>query len=462
MPLGQEKAAFPHWARSACPHDCPSTCALEVEVLSPTHIGKVRGNPDHPYTDGVICAKVARYRERIHHPERLMKPLRRVGEKGLGQSEFQEISWAAALDEVAEQLLQAEQRYGAQTVWPYYYAGTMGQLQRDGIERLRHAKGYSRQLSTICTSLAESGWLAGVGSREGTDTREIVDSDLVVVWGGNPVNTQVNVMSWIAKAKKARGAKLVVVDPYRTGTAQTADLHLALKPGTDGALVAAVIHVLLTQGYADRDYLAGLTDWSPEIEAHFIRRTPAWAAEITGLSVEEIETFARLYGQTKRSFIRVGYGFSRSRNGASNLHAVSCLPAVTGAWKHPGGGALWGNGRIYSLDKTLIEGLDVCDPTVRQLDQSRLGPVLTGDRRDLGEGPPVTALFIQNTNPAVVCPDTQKCLEGLRRDDLFVAVHEQFMTDTASYADIVLPATAFLEHDDFYTASGHTSLQALA
>mgnify|MGYP003676385146 FL=1 len=233
MPLGQEKAAFPHWARSACPHDCPSTCALEVEVLSPTHIGKVRGNPDHPYTDGVICAKVARYRERIHHPERLMKPLRRVGEKGLGQSEFQEISWAAALDEVAEQLLQAEQRYGAQTVWPYYYAGTMGQLQRDGIERLRHAKGYSRQLSTICTSLAESGWLAGVGSREGTDTREIVDSDLVVVWGGNPVNTQVNVMSWIAKAKKARGAKLVVVDPYRTGTAQTADLHPP-DPGLGG------------------------------------------------------------------------------------------------------------------------------------------------------------------------------------------------------------------------------------
>ncbi|MGO1118127.1 molybdopterin-dependent oxidoreductase [Rhodovibrionaceae bacterium A322] len=459
MPLDDKKTAFPHWAQSACPHDCPSTCALEVEVLSPERIGKVRGNRAHPYTEGVICAKVARYQERIHHPDRLMTPLRRVGDKGVGRSAYQEISWQAALDEIAEGLLKAEQRYGAEAVWPYFYAGTMGQLQRDGIERLRHAKGYSRQWSTICTTLAETGWLAGVGSKEGMDTREIVESDLVVVWGGNPVNTQVNVMSWIAKAKKSRGTKLVVVDPYRTGTAQAADLHLAPKPGTDGALAAAVIHVLLKEGYADRDYLASLTDWSAEIEAHFAQRTPDWAARITGLSVAEIEEFARLYGQTKRSFIRVGYGFSRSRNGASNLHAVSCLPAVTGAWQHPGGGALWGNGRIYGLDKTLIEGLDLLDPNVRQLDQSRFGPVLTGDKRDLGEGPPVTALFIQNTNPAVVCPESTKCLEGLNRDDLFVAVHEQFMTDTAAYADVVIPATAFLEHDDFYTASGHTTLQ---
>mgnify|MGYP001813609306 CR=1 FL=1 len=446
------------WHRSTCPHDCPSTCALEVERLGPSRIGKVKGNRANPYTDGVICAKVARYAERVHHPDRLTRPLRRVGEKGGGA--FEEISWEAALDEIAERLLLAEQRFGPETVWPYFYAGTMGHVQRDGIERLRHVKKYSRQWSTICTTLAESGWLAGVGAKAGVDAREIQQSDLVVVWGGNPVNTQVNVMTHIAKARKNRGARLVVVDPYRTGTAEQADLHLAIKPGTDGALAAAMIHVILKEGVEDRAFLDSHSDWDAEAQAHFADKTPEWAAAITGLPAETIEDFARLYGRTKRAYIRVGYGFSRSRNGAASVHAVSCLPTVTGAWRHPGGGALWGNGAIYHLDKTLLEGLDALDPSVRQLDQSRFGPVLTGDPRDLGEGPPVTALFIQNTNPAVVCPDSLKCREGLLREDLFVAAHEQFMTDTAKLADIVIPATTFLEHDDYYTASGHTFLQA--
>jgi anaerobic selenocysteine-containing dehydrogenase len=448
------------WATSVCPHDCPSTCALEVEVLDEHRIGKVRGGRHNPYTAGVICAKVSRYAERVHHPDRLMRPLRRVGEKGVGRAAFEEISWDAALDLVAEGLLAAEQRHGPEAVWPYFYAGTMGHVMRDGIERLRHAKGYSRQWSTICTTLAESGWLAGVGAKKGVDAREIAKSDLVVVWGGNPVNTQVNVMTHIAKARKANGAKLVVVDPYRTGTAEQADLHLALKPGSDAALACAVIHVLLRDGLADRAYLAKYTDWNDAAEAHFAARGPEWAAPITGLSAEAIEGFARLYGATRKSYIRVGYGFSRARNGAANLHAVSCLPAVTGAWEVEGGGALWGNGAIYRLDKTLIEGLDARDAKpARWLDQSRFGPVLTGDPADLGDGPPVEAVFVQNTNPIVVCPESAKCRDGLARDDLFVAVHEQFMTETAAMADVVLPATSFLEHDDFYTASGHTFLQ---
>jgi len=455
MPLD----AKPETVYSVCPHDCPSTCALAVERLSASEIGRVYGARGHPYTAGVVCAKVARYAERVHHPDRLTQPLRRVGEKGAGA--FQPVSWEAALDEVAEAFTKAEQRHGAETVWPYFYAGTMGHVQRDGIERLRHVKDYSRQWSTICTMLAESGWFAGVGAKKGVDAREIQQAELIVVWGGNPVNTQVNVMTHIAKARKARGAKLVVVDPYRTGTAERADLHLALKPGTDGALAAAVIHVLLKEGRADRDYLARHTDWSAEVEAHFADKTPAWAAAITGLPVDDIEAFAQLYGSTKRSYIRVGYGFSRARNGAAGVHAVSCLPAATGAWQVEGGGALWGNGVIYRLDKTLIEGLDALDPAVRKLDQSRFGPVLTGDPRDLGAGPPVTALLIQNTNPATVCPETRKCLEGLARDDLFTCVHEQFMTETAALADMVLPATTFLEHDDYYTASGHTFLQAV-
>ena len=444
---------------SVCPHDCPSTCALEVERLDSTRIGKVHGARDNSYTAGVLCAKVARYAERQHHPDRLARPLRRVGPKGRGIGAFEAVSWDDALDAVAEALTLAARRHGPEAVWPYFYAGTMGLVQRDGIERLRHVMRYSRELQTICVALSDAGWLAGVGVKRGVDGREMADSDLIVVWGGNPVATQVNAMTHIARARKRRGAKLVVVDPYRTGTAEVADLHLALRPGTDAALACAVMHVLFAEGYADRAYLAKYADAPAEFEAHLATRTPDWAAAITGLEAQSIVDFARLYGRTRRSYIRVGYGFSRSRNGAANLHAVACLPTVTGAWQYPGGGALYSNAGLYRLDKTLIEGLDALDPAVRLLDQSRIGPILMGDRRDLGDGPPVTALFIQNTNPMVVCPDSTKVRAGFARDDLFVCVHEQFMTDTAAMADIVLPATTFLEHDDLYIAGGHTHLQ---
>lgn len=446
-------------AYSACPHDCPSTCALEVERLDSHRIGRIHGAKDNDYTAGVICAKVARYAERQHHPDRLTKPLRRIGAKGIGRAAFEEMSWDAALDEIAERFTKASQRYGSEAVWPYYYAGTMGLVQRDGIHRLRHEMKYSRQKDTICVALSDAGWQAGVGIMRGADSREIAESDLIVVWGGNPVSTQVNVMTHIARARKARGAKLVVIDPYRTGTAEQADMHLMLHPGTDAALAVAVMHVLFRDGLVDRAYMERYTDDPAAIEQHVASRSPAWAAEITGISVAQVEAFAKLYGQTKRSFIRVGYGFSRSRNGAASVHAVSCLPAVTGAWQYRGGGAHYSNRVIYHIDNSLITGSDLRDPAVRELDQSRIGAVLTGERRDLGDGPPVTAMLIQNTNPMMVCPDTLKVREGFLRNDLFVAVHEQFMTETAAMADIVLPATTFLEHDDIYRASGHTYLQ---
>jgi anaerobic selenocysteine-containing dehydrogenase len=457
MPLDQTIEFLP----SACPHDCPSTCALEVERLDARHIGRVRGAADNGYTDGVICAKVARYAERVHHPDRLMTPLRRVGDKGGGRQAFRPISWDDALDAVAEALTRAEARHGAEAVWPYFYAGTMGLVQRDGIERLRHVKRYSRQHSTICNTIADAGWLAGAGVKRGLDPREMAVADLIVIWGGNPVATQVNVMTHVAKARKVRGARLVVIDPYRTGTAERADMHLALRPGTDGALACAVMHVLFRDGHADRAYLADYADVPDQLEAHLRSRTPDWAAAITGLDATEIEAFARLYGTTKRSFLRLGYGFTRSRNGAANLHAANCLPVVTGAWRHQGGGALYSNAGLYGLDTTLIEGLDTVDKSVRKLDQSRIGPVLTGDATDLGDGPPVTALFIQNTNPMVVCPELARVHAGFARDDLFVCVHEQFLTETASMADIVLPATTFLEHDDLYVSGGHTHLYAV-
>ncbi len=438
---------------SACPHDCPSTCALEVELLDQHRIGRVRGAKENSYTSGIVCAKVARYSERTHHPDRLISPMRRSGEKGTG--EFKSISWDDALDEVAEAFIQTAQKHGSESIWPYFYAGTMGLLQRDGINRLRHDMKYSGQHSTICVTLVQAGWKAAVGTLRGPDPREMAASDLIIAWGGNPASTQVNVMTHIQKARKERGAKFIVVDPYRTRSAQVSDMHLALKPGTDAAMACAVMHVLFRDGFANHKYMSQFSDCPEALEHHLRTRTPAWAAKITGLSVSEIETFAKLYGQTKRSYIRVGFGFSRSRNGAVNTHAVSCLPTITGAWAHKGGGAFHSNGGIYHWDKTLIEGLDCQDPSIRLLDQCRIGPILTGDKMDLANGPAVHAMLVQNTNPAVVAPESAKVIEGLLRDDLFLCVHEQFVTDTAKFADILLPATTFVEHNDIYQASGH-------
>ncbi len=444
-------------AYSVCPHDCPSACALDVERLAPDRIGVVRGARDNRYTAGVVCAKVARYAERAHHPDRLTRPLKRVGAKGGGA--FEPVSWDRALDETADAFAAAARRYGGEAVWPYCYAGTMGLLQRDGINRLRHVMGYSRQARTICASLTDAGWRAGVGAKYGPDSCEIADSDLIVIWGSNPVHTQVNLMHHIARARKTRGAKLVVVDPYRTATAALADRHLALRPGTDGALACAVMHVLFRDGYADRAYMARYADVPEELEAHLASRTPEWAAGVTGLDEAEITAFARLYGSHERAMIRCGYGFSRSRNGAASFHAVTCLPTVTGAWRRKGGGAIYSYTDLYRLDTAMIEAGDRIDRSTRVLDMSRIGPVLTGDPRDLGDGPPVAAMLIQNTNPMAVAPESGLVRQGFAREDLFVCVHEQFLTETAKMADIVLPATTFLEHDDLYISLGHSHLQ---
>jgi len=442
--------------QSVCPHDCPSTCALDVERLDARTIGRVHGRDGHPYIDGVICAKVARYAERVHHPDRLTRPLRRVGAKG---GEFAPIDWEDALDLVAERFTQAAQRLGSETVWPYYFAGTMGLVQRDGLNRLTHAMKYSRMLGSICTTPARTGYRVGAGSIRGVDPREMAESDLIVIWGGNPAATQIQVMTHATRARKNRGAKIVCIDPYRTATAAAADLHLPLRPGTDGALACAVMHVLFTEGFADWDYLRQYTDVPERLQQHLSTRTPAWASAITRLDEQTILDFARLYGATKRSYLRLGYGFTRSRNGTANMHAALCLPAVSGAWQHPGGGALYTNVSLYPLDFTINQGLDVMDPDTRILDMSRLAEVLVGEEAALEGGPPVTAMIIQNTNPRAVAPDSNKVHRGFARDDLFVCVHEQFMTETAQWADVVLPATTFLEHDDIYTASGHTYLQ---
>jgi anaerobic selenocysteine-containing dehydrogenase len=444
-------------AYSVCPHDCPSACALDVEVINNTTIGRLKGAEGNTYTAGVICAKVARYAERIHHPNRLLYPLKRKGKKGSYQ--FTRITWNEALDEIATRFNAIEAQHGAQSIWPYNYAGTMGLVMRDGIKRLTHTKKYSRQYDTICTNMAWSGYVAGTGKLGGADPREMAKSDCVVIWGTNAVATQVNVMTHAIRAKKERGAKLVVVDIYQNDTMKQADMPLLIRPGTDGALACAVMHVLFRDGLADRAYMAKYTDDPAGLEEHLQSRTPDWAAAITGLSIAQIEAFAHLIGTTQRSFFRLGYGFSRSRNGAVNMHAALCIPAVSGAWQYEGGGAFHSNSGVFTWDKSLIEGHDARDTNIRALDQSQIGRVLTGDKTALQNGGGIHALLIQNTNPMSVAPEQTLVRQGFERDDLFAVVHEQFMTETAAMADIVLPATMFLEHDDIYSGGGHQHAQ---
>jgi anaerobic selenocysteine-containing dehydrogenase len=293
---------------SVCPHDCPSTCSLEVELLDERTIGRVRGAKDQSYTLGVICEKVARYAERSHHPERLLYPLKRVGKKGSGA--FKRVSWDEALDEIGARFNTIEAESGAEAIWPYWYAGTMGLVMRDGIERLRNVKNYSGMYGTFCIALSWPGYYAGTGKVAGVDPREMQKSDLIVVWGGNPVNTQVNVMTHIGMARKSRGAKMACIDIYDTGTMKQADYKHIVRPGTDGALACGIMHVLFRDGYADWDYLRQYTDDPEGLETHLQSRTPQWASDICGLALEKIEELARLIGRTKRTYFRIGYGFS--------------------------------------------------------------------------------------------------------------------------------------------------------
>lgn len=438
---------------STCPHDCPSACALDIEVVEGRSIGRVRGSKKQTYTAGVVCAKVARYAERIHHPERLIYPMRRTGPKGSGQ--FARISWDEALDEIGHRFNAAERDFGAESIWPYYYAGTMGLVMRDGLNRLTHVKKYSRFYSTICANVARVGYAVGTGKIAGVDPREMALSDLVVIWGTNPVNTQVNVMTHAARARKERGAKIAAVDIYDNETMKQADIKIILRPGTDGAFACGVMHVLFRDGYADRAYMDKYTDCPAELEAHLKTRNPEWASAICGVPVSEIEAFAKLVGETKRAFFRLGYGFTRSRNGATQMHAALCIPAVTGAWQYEGGGAFFNNYALWHFDESIIEGHDAIDKTTRALDQSQIGRILTGDAEALHGKGPIKAMLIQNTNPMTVAPEQALVAQGFAREDLFVAVHEQFMTETAQMADIVLPATMFMEHDDLYYGGGH-------
>jgi len=437
---------------SVCPHDCPSCCSLVVTVED-GRLTSVTGNPAHPFTQGVICGKVREYAERVHSPLRVLTPLRRVGPKGRG--EFARITWDEAIGEIARRWRAVIAEHGAEALLPFSYAGSMGQVQYFAGHPLFHALGASRLDRSICVSTAYAGWRATVGVVTGNDSEQMVGADLVVLWGVNGAYWPVNVMPLVKQAR-ARGAYVVVVDPYRTPTAQQADEHLMVRPGSDTALALAVMHVLVAEGRLDRDYIGRATLGFERLVEHLPAYSPDAVAASVGLPAETIVRFARRYGAGPRSFIRIGIGLSRHDNGGMTCRTLACLPALTGAYADPHGGALLSSGEAPGFDFSVLERPDLLPrPAPRVVNMIQLGRALT----DPALAPPVKALYVYSSNPAAVCPNQTLVLEGLAREDLFTVVHEQVLTDTAHYADLVLPATTSMEHEDLYRSYGQFTLQ---
>ena len=409
----------------------------------------IGGDPDHRFTQGFLCAKVNRYLERVYSPERLLHPLRRTGKKGEGR--FERISWDEALDTVADRFRAVIAAHGPQAILPYSYAGNMGLLSYGSMDRrFFHALGASLLERTICASAGGAGFKATVGKTMGFDPEAVVAARLIVAWGANIVSSNVHLWPFIEEARR-RGGRLVTVDPYRSRTAQKSDRHLALLPGTDAALALGMMHVAFRDSLADRDYLSRHTVGAAELEARAREWTPERTAATTGLSVEEVETFAREYATTHPSAIRLNYGLNRHAGGGMAVRTIACLPAVVGAWRHPGGGVLLSTSGLYPVDTAALERPDLVPPGTRTLNMSQLGRILN----DPELGPPVKALFVYNSNPAAVAPEQDAVRRGLAREDLFTVVHELFPTDTVDFADIVLPATTTLEHYDIHKSYGH-------
>jgi len=437
---------------SVCPHDCPSQCALVVTV-DDGRVTDVGGDPAHPFTRGVVCGKVHDYAERLYAPTRVLTPLRRVGAKGEGR--FEPVGWDAAIDEIARRWRGIMEQWGGEAILPFSYGGTLGLLQYWAGHPLFHALGASQLDRTICITTAYAGWMATLGTVAGSDAEQMVDSDLVVLWGINASYTHINLMSLVKRARQ-RGAFIVCIDPYRTQTAKAADLHLQPRPGTDGALALGLMHLLIGEGLVDHEYIHRATLGYEPLAQHVKQYDPERVAAITGLTPEAIVGFARRYGATKASFLRVGIGLSRHDNGGGTCRAIACLPALTGAYAHPSGGALLSSTRSFGLDLAALERRDLMPtPQPRTINMIRLGHALT----DPGMSPPVKALYVYNSNPASVVPNQELVLRGLAREDLFTVVHEQHLTDTTDYADIVLPATTSMEHVDLYKSFGHLYVQ---
>ena len=442
----------------ACPHDCPDTCSLVTSVQDGVAI-KVHGNAAHPQTGGVLCTKVSRYTERTYHPERVLRPQKRSGPKGSGQ--FVEVSWDEALNDIASRLRSIAAR-NPEAILPYSYAGTMGLVQGDGMAaRFFHQIGASLLDRTICASAGAAALEATIGGKIGMKVEFFAESDLILIWGSNSIASNLHFWRHVQTAKR-NGAKIICIDPRKTETAEKCHQHIALRPGTDTALALALMHELVRNDWLDHDYLAKHTLGWDALRARALEWPPARAAEICGISVAEIENLARDYGEAckagKSVAIRLNYGMQRVRGGGNGVRAVACLPALTGAWRKRAGGMLLSNSGVHATNKNVLQRPDLLGiRSPRTINMANIGDALL-ESSSPAFGPQIEALVVYNSNPVAVAPDSGKVVQGFARDDLFTVVLEHFKTDTADYADYILPATTQLEHWDIHTTYGHTDV----
>ncbi|MDE0428774.1 MAG: molybdopterin oxidoreductase family protein [Caldilineaceae bacterium] len=457
----------------ACPHDCPDTCSWQIAVdRKDGRALDIWGHPDHPVTQGTLCGKVDRYLERVYHADRLRHPQRRVGPKGSGR--FERISWNEALAGIAARLREIIDAWGAEAVLPYSYAGTMGWLQQHGMsDRFFQQMGASRLARTICSEAGFEGYLYTIGSTIGIEPEDFAHARLILIWGSNTLTSNLHLWPFIQAARK-QGARVIVIDPARTRTARAADEWLPLRPGTDGALALALMHEIIDAGLHDGDYVAAYTVGFEQLAQRVQEWTPQRAAEITGIPAERISRLAREYATTRPAAIRVNYGMQRHYGGGMAMRNITCLPALVGAWRERGGGIqLSTSGQLRQLETTGLQRPDLQQGRIpRTINMNRLGDALSLDRTRLAAahyaprpvdrkpspaaaGPPVKALIVYNSNPAAVTPDQAAVQAGLAREDLFTVVLEHFQTDTADYADYLLPATTQAEHWDLQRMYGH-------
>jgi len=439
---------------ATCPHDCPDTCSMLVTVKDGKAIS-LKGNPDHPITKGFLCGKVSRYIERTYHPTRLLHPLKRVGAKGEGR--FEKISWQEAIDTVASKLGSIiDSPFGPQSILPYSYAGTMGRLQSSSIDRrFFHRIGASLLERTICATAGVAGSQMTLGARAAIDPEAVLHSKLIINWGSNTSVTNSHLWAIMHRARKA-GAKIITIDPFRSKTAEKSDLWIPIRPGTDAALALGIMHVIFRDNLQDQDFIDKFCLGGEDLKLRANDFTPAKVSTITGLKPSIIEQLAHDYANTKPAFIRLNYGLQRHGGGGMAVRAITCLPGIIGAWKEIGGGAFLSTSGMYPLKAaSAFERHDLIPKGTRAINMSQLADALSDNNLAM----PIKALIVYNSNPAAVCPDQSKVIRGLKRDDLFTVVLEQFPTDTVDYADIVLPATTQLEHWDLHTSYGHLHVQ---
>ena len=447
---------MPQVRHSVCALDCPDTCSLLVNVDESGHGSRLRGDPNHPITRGFLCGKVARYLEREYSPERLLYPQRRIGAKGEGR--FARIAWDDALDEIAQKLTAIAARHGSESILPYSYAGSMGMLAANGMDRrFFHRLGASQLDRTICSAAGSAGVESALGARYGTEPEQFVHSKLILAWGANILATNVHLWPFIVEARR-RGARFYTIDPVRQKVGSLADRHFSIQPGTDAALALGLMHVIIAEQLYDAEYVRAHTTGFEELARKAEPWNPARVAELTGLTPEEIVTLAREYATTRPAVIRANYGLQRSERGGMAMRLIALLPALTGSWRQAGGGFQLSTSGAFRFDRRSIE-LPALQKVALGREARVVNMTLLGQALNQMDDPPIHAMVVYCSNPAAIAPDQNEVFRGLRREDLFTVVLEQLQTDTADFADILLPVTTFLEHSDLYLAYGHYYVQ---